>query len=939
MRSFLLPVFLLLLAGLTAQDCYYQLQLTDTGGDGWNGGSVTVNTGGVSRSYTLNATADDGASRNFFFPVTDGATVILAYRAGAFPDEVGFTVLDKDDSVIYTIDAPVTDAALTSFTAACKACAPPPLSSIDLYRVRYNSVDIRFRGTAGSPTYAILYGPQGTDPDSEDITRITTQDTMLRVGDLSPLTTYDFYVETECGDSDSTSVRRGPFRIRTQRQKDVGVTVLRQPTDGCQHEGTDSVTVGITNFGGEPQQFIRLDFTVNGEESGVSFPFDGIYTGVVGVDSTEYFTFDTGIDLSEAGYYEIKVFTMLEDDEVPANDTLTASVVSLPKIAEFPYVETFEGGDGFWLPQQGGRGPVSWGRGRPTGQRIDQAGAGAFSYVTNPGGLYNDDELSYLSSPCFNFSGLTEDPLLSFLLYVDTEANFDGLSVQATTDGGNTWRLLQRNTSSINWYNNGIQQQWDGDGGFGGGYALVSHRLSGLAGEEEVRLRFVFESDGDGQREGVSIDNVRITEAEPIDYAVVRARLFNQENCDERTDTLAVTFLKLGTQSVDSVSVSYTLNGGPTVTGRAAAPQTVGQPLTFRFPEPLTVTTGPDTENRLLIRVSADGDSATYNDTLTFVYPQLQDIPFIETFDDGRRPDGWGIPADVVIARREGTPSLALTDNLNGEDGEMTFTTASYAGLQSGDEFFFTLRVRDAGGNPVTSGVDQVLVSLTGTCDESATVLLELQNPPADTTVVIPLTVSGSGYTFGFDVTGGSSDVFVTLDDIGVRRCPGNLDLRYTTAPPSGIFADDGTAYVLAGAGLAPYTYAWSNGDTTQSADSLSVADYSVTVTDAVGCTDELSVSVDLNAVSTQDPNGILEGVQVFPNPTAGRLAVRLELPSVEEVSLELFDATGRRLQLRKLGRQVQAAEEVDLSDAPSGLYLLRIRAGDALRTMIVTKR
>lgn len=932
-----LPLFLLLFTGLHAQDCFYQLQLTDAGGDGWNGAAVTVSVDDVSTVYTLDATNDDGARRDFFFPVTEGAEVRIGFRAGAFPDEVSFAVLDNADTEVYSVQAPATNATLTTFTAACVACAPPPLTSIELYRVRYNSVDLRFRNAPGTPVYLVTYGEAGFDPDGDAATRLETRDTMLRISGLEPTTDYDFYLLTQCAD-DEESIRRGPFRISTPRRRDIGVTELVSPVSDCDRTGSEQVTIGITNFGGEAQQFVRLNYSVNGVPGGVTYPNDGIYTGVIGVDSTKYFTFDAQADLTTPGYYEIKAWTLLEGDEVSGNDTLTAAVVTLPVIAEFPYVETFESGIGYWLPSSDGQGPISWARARPRGPRIDRAGDGAYAFVTNAAGPYNDNELSYLSSPCFDFSGLAADPTVSFLLYVDTEAEFDGLYLQATTDGGDSWRRVDRNATGVNWYNNGVQRQWDGDGGFGGGYALVQQQLTGFAGRDHVRFRFVFESDAGTQREGVAIDNFRITPAQELDYAAVAARLFNAASCDERTDTLAFTYVQLGTQAVDSVTVAYALNGGAETSLRAPAPQVRGTRATFRFPVPVTVPNIPNVENRITLRVSATGDGATYNDTLVYVYPPVEQLPFLVDFEDGRRPAGWDIPTDLTIARRAGTPSLALTDNLNASDTEMRFTTARYGTFTTADEVTFTLRVRDANGDPAPNALDRLLVTYTSDCADVATVAVDLSTVPADSVFTIT-GLSGNGYRFEFQATGGAQDVFVTFDDIGVRRCPADLNLRYTLAPPSGIYADDGTAYVLAGAGLPPYTYAWSNGDTTQSADSLSVADYSVTVTDAVGCIDELSLTVDLTAVSTTDPEGLLTGLSAFPNPTSGRLEVRLELPGAERLGLELFDATGRRLEVRDLGLRDRLAEGVDLTGRPTGLYFLRLTAGAASRTLRVTKR
>ena len=53
-----------------------------------------------------------------------------------------------------------------------------------------------------------------------------------------------------------------------------------------------------------------------------------------------------------------------------------------------------------------------------------------------------------------------------------------------------------------------------------------------------------------------------------------------------------------------------------------------------------------------------------------------------------------------------------------------------------------------------------------------------------------------------------------------------------------------GTATVTPSGGTAPYTYAWSNGATSQTVNNLPSGSYTVTVTDANGCTDQMSVTI-----------------------------------------------------------------------------------------------
>ncbi|MEL6924073.1 MAG: hypothetical protein AAFO94_08500, partial [Bacteroidota bacterium] len=60
--------------------------------------------------------------------------------------------------------------------------------------------------------------------------------------------------------------------------------------------------------------------------------------------------------------------------------------------------------------------------------------------------------------------------------------------------------------------------------------------------------------------------------------------------------------------------------------------------------------------------------------------------------------------------------------------------------------------------------------------------------------------------------------------------------------------ADDGTASATANGGLAPYTFAWSNGASGADLTGLAGGDYEVTVTDANGCTANTSVSIGENS-------------------------------------------------------------------------------------------
>ena len=85
----------------------------------------------------------------------------------------------------------------------------------------------------------------------------------------------------------------------------------------------------------------------------------------------------------------------------------------------------------------------------------------------------------------------------------------------------------------------------------------------------------------------------------------------------------------------------------------------------------------------------------------------------------------------------------------------------------------------------------------------------------------------------------------VTVETISITEPSNALDITATTTDELGPTTNDGTATSVATGGVEPYTYSWSpGGETTNAITGLSAGDYTVTVTDANGCTDSASVAV-----------------------------------------------------------------------------------------------
>ncbi len=93
-----------------------------------------------------------------------------------------------------------------------------------------------------------------------------------------------------------------------------------------------------------------------------------------------------------------------------------------------------------------------------------------------------------------------------------------------------------------------------------------------------------------------------------------------------------------------------------------------------------------------------------------------------------------------------------------------------------------------------------------------------------------------------------AGDYFVTVTDengctavgyITVELSPEGIWVMTSSIPPSCNGGDDGTAHISVMTGTAPFTIVWSDGQTGTDPTGLSAGTYSVTVTDANGCTAE----------------------------------------------------------------------------------------------------
>ncbi len=279
---------------------------------------------------------------------------------------------------------------------------------------------------------------------------------------------------------------------------------LQSPTapNNCSTVSATPVTVyvssTIANSGGTN---IPVNLQVDGGTIYTEYvPCVGGYNNLCG---NELYTFTHTADLTANGQHNIKVWVSDTADEYRGNDTTSVQITTVPTIASFPYFQDFETDNGNFYT--GGKNS-SWQYGLPQSFNIKTAASGTHAWKTNLTGDYNDEEQSYLYSPCFNVAALT-NPTLSFAMAYKIEYCrpdvCDTASLEYSTDGIN-WIKLGAAGQGTNWYNNANNNTWDS--------AKTNWHVATIAlpKYDNLRLRFVLTSDIGTDYEGIAIDDIHI---------------------------------------------------------------------------------------------------------------------------------------------------------------------------------------------------------------------------------------------------------------------------------------------------------------------------------------------------------------------------------------------------------------------------------------------
>ena len=199
--------------GFTTGTCgAFVIELYDSYGDGWNGGFIDVTVNG---NNVQTITLQQGAGPEQFYISVDSSDIIdLIYTPGNWPEENSYVVYDHSNVVVATQSGSGTSGPPNTMgLTACPLCINPV--NLSATNITPSDALISWNSASGSMNgvWNIEWGLNGfTLGSGATISNVTTTSYLLT--GLSSFTTYNYYVQENCGINGS-SYWSGPFTFST----------------------------------------------------------------------------------------------------------------------------------------------------------------------------------------------------------------------------------------------------------------------------------------------------------------------------------------------------------------------------------------------------------------------------------------------------------------------------------------------------------------------------------------------------------------------------------------------------------------------------------------------------------------------------------------------------------------------------------------------------
>lgn len=246
------------------------------------------------------------------------------------------------------------------------------------------------------------------------------------------------------------------------------------------------------------------------------------------------------------------------------HDTVFKKIYIRPtkSLATDDYFENFESGNGGWVKDYEVRN--SWSFGKPDRITIKYAASGDSAWFTNYSLTNQKVESSSIISPCFDFSSI-QRPMISLKLWKRFDWNRDGAALQYKIGDSDLWQHVGTLEDGINWYNStlikgrpgGEQTGWTTGAGKDENWVESRHKLDELVGNQDVKFRIVYGSDGTSQdNDGIAFDDIRIGSRT---RGVLLEHFTNNSSTSSSTATALISDLS-NRETEDIINIQYHTN-------------------------------------------------------------------------------------------------------------------------------------------------------------------------------------------------------------------------------------------------------------------------------------------------------------------------------------------------------------------------------------------
>jgi hypothetical protein len=365
------------------------------------------------------------------------------------------------------------------------------------------------------------------------------------------------------------------------------------------------VKIKIENLGLDTLTHLNV-----GYNAGNALPVLESWTGTILPFESDIYEFNTQLS-APVGEVSLCAYTQLSNDNDNTNDTSCMNFTGVP-VLPLPYVDDFEGAG--YLVSSGGN--MQWQKGTPNKAIFNSAHSGNNAWVTSLNTNYLNASNDYLYTPFLDFSQVPNCKM-SFYHRIDSETSSDGGFVQYSVDMGQTWVNLgyMGDPLATGWYNSNIggTHSWSGPDS---NWRYSTYDLSAFSTySSPVQFRFGFLSDASvNNYEGWMIDDFSITPPAIANDAGISAVLTPANYTVPATsNVIKVRIYNYGSQSLNSIPVSYQIDNNAVVNENWTGNLTPGNFSDYTFSTPYTSTP----TYKIKVKTNLIGDTHGFNDTLT----------------------------------------------------------------------------------------------------------------------------------------------------------------------------------------------------------------------------------------------------------------------------------------------------------------------------------